>query len=240
MIHLEVCVDRIDDAIAAAEAGATRIEMNQALQCDGLTPSLASCRWLVEHCPVPVVAMLRPHDRGFQYSDAEKQTMLDDCQRLLDTGVAGIVCGATNQDGRIELEFTASLVQLCDGMEFVFHRAFDTLADQSLALKQLIEIGVDRVLTSGGAATALAGAERLRSLHELSEGRIEILPGAGVGPENAIEILRRTGCSQLHGSFRSPQTEGPNTEGPGTEGPSVDRIRITRALLDDNARSARA
>lgn len=222
MVHLEVCVDRIDDAIAAADAGATRIEMNQALTCDGLTPSLASCRWLVEHCPVPVVAMLRPHDRGFEYSDAEKQTMVDDCRRMLDSGVAGIVCGATNRDGNIDLEFTAQLVSLCDGREFVFHRAFDTLADQPVALRQLIELRVNRILTSGGAATAHAGVESLRKLQGLSEGKIEILPGAGVGPENAIEILRSTGCSQLHGSFRNSAAKGPCT----------DRIRRTRELLD--------
>jgi copper homeostasis protein len=227
MIQLEVCVDRIEDAIIAANAGATRIEMNQALQCDGLTPSLASCHWLVQHCPVPVVAMLRPHARGFCYSAAEKQTMLDDCQRLLDSGMAGIVCGATQKDGGIEQEFTSQLVRLCTGKELVYHRAFDTFSDQLKALNQLIELGVDRVLTSGGAATALAGVENLRKLQELSEGRIEILPGAGVGPENAIEILQRTGCLQLHGSFRSP----------GAYGPCADRIHATRSLLDGMAGS---
>ena len=222
MMQLEICVDRIEDAIVAANAGATRIEMNQALRCDGLTPSLASCRWLAKHCPVPVVAMLRPHERGFCYSAAEKHTMLDDCQRLLDSGIAGIVSGAIDKAGGIDQEFTSQLVQLCAGKEFVYHRAFDTVSDQLRSLNQLIELGVDRVLTSGGAATALAGVENLRKLAELSEGRIEILPGAGVGPENAIEIIQRSGCLQLHGSFRNPDTSGP----------CADRIRATRRLLD--------
>lgn len=212
--QLEVCVDRIDHAVAAARAGATRIEMNSALACDGLTPSLGSCRWLVEYCPVPVVAMLRPHDTGFVYSPAEKTTMLQDCELILGTGVAGIVSGALDEAGRIDVDFTAQLVRLCSGREMIFHRAFDTVEDQPAALAQLIDCGVQRVLTSGGASHALAGSQRLRQLIELSGKYIEVLPGAGVHSGNVRELVESTGCRQVHGSFRDKDRPeaGPNPE----------------------------
>ncbi len=225
--QLEVCVERVEDALTAARAGATRIELNSALECSGLTPSLASCRWVAEHCPVPVMAMVRPHDVGFCYTDVEKELMLQDCELFLAAGIPGIVSGALTQHGHIDSDFVSRLVAAVGDREFVFHRAFDQLADQLTGLEQLIDLGVARVLTSGGAATALAGAERLKALVERAGDRIEILPGAGIDSSNVHELVERVGCRQIHGSFRQTRLAAVVRK----PGPDQDEIRAACKVL---------
>ncbi|MEZ6137208.1 MAG: copper homeostasis protein CutC [Pirellulaceae bacterium] len=222
--ELEVCVDQVSDALAAAQAGATRIEMNCALELDGLTPSIASCQWLKQQLSVPIVAMLRAHARSFLYTPAEESEMLRDCRLLLAAGVDGIVFGCLNEHGQIALPILKKIRALCGERELIFHRAFDALDDQVTGLEQLIECGVVRVLTSGGAATAELGCDQLRRLEDQADGRIEILPGGGIHSGNARFILERTGCRQLHGSFRLSGS---------TVGPSLDDICQTRKLLHE-------
>lgn len=199
---IEVCVDRVDQALAAIEAGANRIEMNCALDHDGLTPAAMSCRWLKDNCDVPVVAMLRIHDRGFVYSDAEQKLMREECLELLDSGVDGIVYGSLMPSGEVNESQVREIIELCGDREVVFHRAFDQIDDQLSAMSQLAKLGVSRILTSGGASTAEEGIGRLKQLVEKATDCIEILPGAGVNASNAIRILRETGATQVHGSFR--------------------------------------
>ncbi len=222
--ELEVCVDRVAHAVLAETAGATRIEMNTALELDGLTPSSANCMWLKANCSLPIVAMLRPHARDFVYSATEELTLLRDCQSLLEAGVDGIVFGSLDADQNIATPILRKVMALCAGHEVIFHRAFDQVLDQFSALEQLIECGVRRVLTSGGAPTAEAGIERLQKLMEQSAGQIEILPGAGVNSSNAHRLATQLGCRQLHGSFR--------TRGAESKGPDSEEIRRTRAILE--------
>lgn len=234
VFQLEVCVDRVEDALAAVQAGATRIELNSALACSGLTPSLASCRWLVQHCAVPILAMLRPHDVGFAYTETEQELMLQDCELLLETGIQGIVSGALNQLGQIDSTFVSRLVETTGSREFVFHRAFDQLPDQYLGLEQLVACGVTRVLTSGGSPSALEGSERLRALVQTARERVEILPAAGINSTNVREIIERVGCTQIHGSFhRNALVEG-NTE----PGPDTEEIKTASNILRQLYRSA--
>ena len=204
--ELEVCVDRIDTALLAARAGATRIEYNSALALGGLSPSVASCKFLVEELPIPVVAMLRPHDRSFVYTDLEKESLLEDAVTLAKTGIAAIVFGALTREGRIDESILKNLAASIPGLPIVFHRAFDEVQDQFEALDVLLANGVVRVLTSGGAETAWQGRARLKALQEKAEGRIEILPGSGVHESNAAELLLAVGCRQLHGSFGANRT----------------------------------
>ncbi len=236
--EIEVCVDSVSHAMAAMDAGATRIEMNCALELDGLTPPAASCQWLVEHGHVPIVAMLRPHDRGFIYTPSEELALLRDCQGLLDAGVAGIVFGSLDPAGKIALPMLQKVMALCSGREVIFHRAFDRLADQLAGLEILVECGVKRILTSGGASSALAGAAQLRRLVEASASRIEILPAAGIHSGNARKILLKSGCQQLHGSFRGKRSRseppGPREIAAGTtekethsQGPNLADIAST-------------
>lgn len=221
--ELEVCVDQVPHALLAETAGATRIEMNTALKLDGLTPASASCAWLKVNCSLPIVAMLRPHARDFVYSAAEELSLLRDGQSLLEAGVDGIVFGSLDADQKIAIPILHKVMALCAGREVIFHRAFDQVHDQFAALEQLIECGVRRVLTSGGAPTAETGIERLQKLMEQAAGQIEILPGAGVNSSNAQRIATQVGCRQLHGSFR--------VRGAESNGPDSGEIGRTRAIL---------
>lgn len=222
--EIEVCVDRLQDAVDSLAAGATRIEMNYALELSGLTPSPGSCQWLKANCDAPVVAMLRPHNRGFLYTAAEQSMLLRDCETLLATGIDGVVFGALTEKGLLDMNLIGQVARMVGDREMIVHRAFDELPDQRVGLQQLIECGVDRVLTSGGAATAEAGVDRLRELVDLSAGRIEILPGGGITAGNAVALVRQTGCDQIHGSFRLSARPGAV--------PDLDNIRRTRQLLD--------
>lgn len=200
--QIEVCIEHPGDAVVAQQAGATRIEINAALQLDGLTPTLGACRWLKANSQLPIIAMLRPHNNTFMLNPLDQQIVLADCQLLLASGVDGIAYGALNQRGTLNVEYMRQVAELCGDRELVCHRAFDRLADQRCGLEQLIDCGVRRVLTSGGAATAEQGIERLGQLMEWARDRIEILPGGGIGVNNAHRILELTGCNQLHGTFR--------------------------------------
>lgn len=219
--ELEVCVDRVDHAIDAARAGATRIEFNSALSLDGLTPSIAACRYLSQNCPIPVIAMLRPHADSFNYSLAEQQCLLQDCELLLDAGAAGIAFGALNTEGDLDIPLLEQVSGLCLNRELVLHRVFDAIGAPAEWLTKLADLGVRRILTSGGGRSALDGADRLRELQEAAEGRIEILPGAGVSSSNLESLIQSTGCTQVHGSFRL-----------GGNAPSLEDIRSARQLLE--------
>ena len=203
-MKIEVCVDRIDDAITAAEAGADRIEFNYALGQGGLTPTLSSTRWLVDNCNAPIVVMVRPHDQGFVYSNEEAELMLEDCRRLLDCGAHGIVSGRLTPAGTVDQVFIAKLIELCGKREFIFHRAFDEIPHQEQAIRELIDLGVTRILTSGGKSTAWEGRYQLAKLQLEFGNQIELLPGSGVNQNNAEELAAAIGVGQLHGSFKLP------------------------------------
>lgn len=204
--QIEVCLENPLDALQAEAAGATRVELNSALRLDGLTPSLAASRWLKANCSLPVIAMLRPRE-GFFLAPLEQEILLEDARLLLDVGVDGLAYGALQRSGELNISYMRQVAELCGQRELVCHRAFDQLPDQARGLELLIDCGVRRVLTSGGAPTAEQGLMRLRELQELSRGRIEILPGGGIHADNALRIARASGCRQLHGTFRSDPLE---------------------------------
>lgn len=200
--QIEVCIEHPSDAVVAQQAGATRIEINAALQLDGLTPSLGTCRWLKANSQIPIIAMVRPHGDSFVLNALDQEIVLTDCHLLLASGVDGLAYGALTEHGTLNVAFMQQVAELCGDHELVCHRAFDRLADQRRGLEQLIDCGVRRVLTSGAATTAEHGIKRLGQLVEWARDRIEILPGGGINAENAHRILKLTGCTQLHGTFR--------------------------------------
>ena len=192
---LEIVAQSSDDARAAAHAGADRLELVSALSLGGLTPSLGTLEAVLASCDLPVAAMLRPRSGGFAYSTGELDAMERDAARFLEAGAKGLVFGVLDEDG-VDVKANARLVRA--GGKAVFHRAFDALPDPLDALERLIDLGFRRVLTSGGRGTALEGADTIRRLIERADGRIEILPGGGVRPAIAREIVARTGASALH------------------------------------------
>lgn len=203
--ELEVCVECLDDALRAIDAGATRIEMNRRLDLDGLTPELSDCRELVRQCSTPVIAMLRPHNDGFRYSVQTLDELALQCQRLVDTGVAGIAFGCLKEQSdndQLDWEALERISECCADRELVLHRVSDLVELSADSLQRLCDTGINRILTSGGAPTAADGVPTLRRIQSLSPSTLQILPGAGVCAENANFILQETGCWQLHGSFR--------------------------------------
>lgn len=208
-ITLEICCGSFEDAKAAQDGGADRIELNSALYLGGLTPSLGTLLLAKEQCTIPVVAMVRPRGGGFCYSEAEFEVMLRDARILLEHGADGIVFGFLHSDTTLDTKRTAQMVELIHsyGKEAVFHRAIDCVMDIDHGLQQLIELKVDRVLTSGGRNTAWEGREVIARLQQKYGDQIEILPGAGLRKENALDFLAVAGTTQLHSSCKGYHTD---------------------------------
>jgi copper homeostasis protein len=201
-ILVEICCENLADAVAAEAARADRLELAQALELGGLTPSPGLALVVGARVTIPFVAMVRPRGGDFVYKGAELSVMERDAGLLLEAGAAGIVFGCLTSDDRLDEQACARLIAAADDADVVFHRAFDRLKDPFDALETLIDLGVSRVLTSGGAGTALEGADRIRMLVERAAGRIEILPGGGIREENVEQLVRRTRCTQVHLSRR--------------------------------------
>ena len=202
---LEVCCGSLASAMAAVEGGARRIELCSALSLDGLTPSIGLLRELRRLYPELLIhVLIRPHEGGFVYSEAEVRTMESDIREAVRSGASAIVSGALTPTGELDLAVTARLVEASSGLPFTFHRAFDLIADQPRALAELARLGVRRILTSGAASTAEAGIPALRRLvslaSELPSSSLTILPGGGVTSANARRILTETGATEIHGS----------------------------------------
>ena len=201
-ITVEICCESLADAVAAETARADRLELAQALELGGLTPSPGLALVVGARVALPFVAMVRPRGGDFVYGEAELGVMERDAGLLLEAGASGIVFGCLTSDGRIAQRACRRLLAVAGETDAVFHRAFDQVADPIAALEELVALGFTRVLTSGGRATALEGAERIRELVERAAGRIEVLAGGGIREDNVEQVIRRTGCTQVHLSRR--------------------------------------
>jgi copper homeostasis protein len=201
-IILEIACGDLRDALAAESARADRIELCSALDLEGLTPSLGTAVEVFRRISVPFVGMVRPRAGDFVYSSGELSVMLRDAQLLMDAGASGIVVGCLTNSGTIDARACEQFVALAGESETVFHRAFDRVKDQMVALQTLMDLGFTRILTSGGAPTALSGARRIRQFVERAAGRIEILPAGGIRENNVEAVVLQTGCEQVHLSRR--------------------------------------
>lgn len=200
---IELCAGGIDDVLLGAKLGVDRIELNSGMAVGGLTPSAALLQNSRSVFPRKLIAMIRPREGGFCYSEAEYRVMLRDAEFLCSEGADGLAIGFLTSAGEPDLVRCTELRQLFPRTTLVFHRAFDVLRHQQLALKQLIDCGFDRILTSGGCATAIEGAGRLARLSALAAGRIEILPAGGIRPANVRQLIESSGCRQIHTAART-------------------------------------
>lgn len=199
---VELCAGGIEDVILAAVHEVDRIELNTGMPVGGLTPSAGLVTAARAAFPRPIIAMLRPREGGFTYSDAEYCQMLNDSEVLISAGIDGIATGFLSTTGTIDVLRCEKLRALFPDATLVFHRAFDVTADLHVALNQLIDCGFDRILTSGGMPTAVDGAGVLRQLHLEAAGRIEILPAGGIRASSVIPLIGQFGCNQIHSSVR--------------------------------------
>jgi copper homeostasis protein len=202
-ILLEVAIASVDDALAAAKGGADRLELNAALALGGLTPSLGALIEVKAAVQLPVLAMVRPRPGGFAYSAADFQVMQRDADLALQHGADGIVFGILTDTGRVDVDRCRRLVQQAGNQAVVFHRAFDVTPEPFEALEQLIDLGIQRVMTSGQQADAKSGAELIAELIKRAARRIEVLPAGGINRVTVANVLARTGCRQVHASLRS-------------------------------------
>ncbi|WP_333815489.1 copper homeostasis protein CutC [Tabrizicola sp.] len=197
-IRLEVCVDSAEGLAEAVAGGADRIELCAALALGGLMPSVGLIA-LAARCGVPVVAMIRPRVGDFVWSEAEVGMMEAEIASVRAAGLAGVVLGASQPDGRLDGAVLRRLVAAARGMDLVLHRCIDLTPDMGEALEEAVGLGFRRILTSGGETTAEAGAARIAALVAQAAGRITVMPGSGVSPGNAA-ALKGLGIAEIHAS----------------------------------------
>ncbi len=207
-MKLEVCIDHIASAVAAKAGGADRLEVCGALAVDGITPSYGLVEQCFEQGKVEVMMMIRPHAGGFCYEKNEVDTMLRDIRVARQLGVNGVVLGALRKDGRIDRELCQRLIDAARPLSVTFHRAFDLTPDPFEALDSLLEMGVDRLLTSGQAASALGGAQLIRALVERAGTGLCVMAGAGICAQNVATVVRATGVREIHASASEVVMDG--------------------------------
>ena len=203
-VTLEICVDDIAGLDSAIAGGADRIELCAALSVGGLTPAPGLIAAAAKRA-IPVYAMIRPRAGDFVFSPAEIDMMRVEIDAVRAAGLAGVVLGASRPDGRLDGKVLETLTRHADGLGLTLHRAFDLVPDFPEAIDLAVELGFERILTSGGAVTAEAGIEALQAIFAHAAGRIAIMPGSGVNAANAGLFLSRLGITELHASGSAPR-----------------------------------
>ncbi|MBK8003072.1 MAG: copper homeostasis protein CutC [Gemmatimonadetes bacterium] len=200
-ILVEAAVETLDGAVQAERDGAGRLELCADLARDGTTPSAGLIREVRQRVDIPVHVIIRPRPGDFHYDAGELAVMLADIRECRRAGVDGVVIGALTAAGAVDREMTARLLAAARPLRVTFHRAADATPDLGATVALLAELGVDHVLTSGGAPTALEGAERLAGLERIFGRSIGILAGGSVRADRVAELVRRTGVRQVHVGF---------------------------------------
>ena len=217
---LEICTNSIHSALAAKAGGANRIELCQDLEHGGITPSYGLIKAVQASIGgMDLFVLIRPRPGNFVYDDHEFEIMRRDIELCRDLGCNGVVLGVLDETGRVDLKRCKELVDLARPMQVTFHRAFDDCQNQERALEQVIEMGCERVLTSGGQASAIDGIEQIArlvkqakgealsdfrgmSVELMSPGRIIIMPGAGITSYEVRRLLDEAGVKEVHASAK--------------------------------------
>ena len=202
---VEAAVESLEAALAAVEGGAQRIELCADLANGGTTPEVQLLRDCRARLHIPIFVLVRPRAGDFAYTADEHQTTLEQIQRAKNAGAHGIVTGELTSARQIAEKRTAELFAAAQPLPVTFHRAFDECLDLGAALEALIRLGVNRVLTSGGARTAADGAERIARLVTQAKGRIEILAGGGIAADNVARLVQESGVREVHFSVKEAE-----------------------------------
>lgn len=198
-MKLEICANSYQSAINAQKAGADRIELCSELSVGGITPSYGLLKKISEKINIPVHVLIRPRSDDFCYSEDEFEQMTSDiliCKKL---GFSGIVSGVLHKDNSIDINRTKALIELSKPLSFTFHRSFDCIANPKESLEQLINLKVDRILTSGLKEKAIDGIELLKKLQKKAKNKLIILPGSGINIQN-VAIFKEAGFQEIHTS----------------------------------------
>jgi copper homeostasis protein len=195
---LEISVESVESALAAVRGGADRIELCGNLSIGGVTPDAGLLRTVRAQVRIPIFSMVRPRAGDFVYSGAEISEMRRSIAQAKETGTDGVVLGVLTKNHRVDVERTQELVEFAKPLPVTYHRAFDEAVDLRQALEDMIQTGAKRILTSGGAKSALEGAAALAKLIEAAGERIVIVPGAGISCLNIERVAQQTGAREFH------------------------------------------
>ena len=197
-VLVEACVATVASALAAESAGADRLELCADLVEGGVTPSVGMLMRVRERVRLPLFVLIRPRGGDFLFEGDEREVMLRDIAEAGARGADGVVIGALDPGGRVDEALTRRLAEAARPMAVTFHRAFDLVREPARELETLIGLGVDRVLTSGQAPSALLGSEAIAALVAQGRGRIAVMAGGGINEANAARIVRETGVREIH------------------------------------------
>jgi copper homeostasis protein len=200
--QLEICCFNIQSALIAQDAGAHRVELCADPEGGGTTPSLGLIKTVREKLHIQLYPIIRPRGGDFLFNDEEFEIMKNDVALCKQIGCDGVVIGMLNADGTIDKKRSAKLVELAYPLEVTFHRAFDRAANPFEAMEDIINIGCERILTSGQKPTAIEGAVLLNELVRQAENRIIIMPGSGIRANNIIGLKEKTTAEEFHTSAR--------------------------------------
>jgi copper homeostasis protein len=203
---LEIAAGSLASALAAQDGGADRVELCENLGDGGTTPSYGTLAVARDRLRIPLYALIRPRAGDFMYDDAELEVMRRDIEACVRLGCNGVVIGALDADGNVDRGACEALIAAAHPLGVTFHRAFDAALDQTAALEDIIGLGCERVLTSGAHASAPEGADVIGRLVQQANGRIRIMAGAGVTPENLAALVARSHADEFHASARSART----------------------------------
>ena len=199
---LEIAANSLASALIAQDAGVGRIELCASLGQGGLTPTYATIALARDRLRIPLYVLIRSRAGDFLYSDLELETMLGDIEACVRLGCDGVVIGALDADGNIEMAQCRQMIAAAARLGVTFHRAFDMTRNPRQALEDIVVLGCERVLTSGQCATAPQGAALIRTLFEQAAQRIAIMPGAGIDADNIAALRTRTGATEFHASAK--------------------------------------
>lgn len=202
-VMVEVCVDSVASAVAAERGGAGRVELCGSLIEGGITPSAGLIEMARAAVSIALHVMIRPRAGDFYYNTDEFETMRRDIALAKRMGANGVVFGILDRNGNVDVARTRQLADLARPLAVTFHRAFDMTADLFRALDDVCAAGADRVLSSGGELTAQQGRETIAQLIQWAHGRIVIMPGSGIKPDNVRDLVAHTGAAEVHVGLRT-------------------------------------
>jgi copper homeostasis protein len=202
-MHLEVCIDSVESAIAAERGGAQRVELCSDLLEGGITPSAGMIASVRRQIGIDLFVMIRPRGGDFCYTSCEFGVMQEELEHARLLGADGVVLGILDEQGRVDVRRTRQLVELAGPLPVTFHRAIDMTPDLSVALNDILETGAQRILTSGGKPNAMLGANEIARMVDEAQGRIAIMPGGGITSENIQAVAEATGAIEFHASART-------------------------------------
>lgn len=202
MIQLEICAQSYQAAMNATMGGAHRIELCAQLPTGGLTPDPEIIKKVKARISIPVFTLIRPRAGNFIYSPKELKLILKQIKQSIDSGADGIVCGALNIDHTIANKQLEIMIKTCQGLPFTFHRAFELVDHPEMGLDQLVDLGVQRILTGGKTGNAYHSRTELAELNRYSNGRITILAGSGITSQNVIPLIEAANLNEVHTSAK--------------------------------------